>query len=321
MGTIVEHIRLFLESSTIHGLAHISTSRKFVRLFWIIVVIAGFTGAGILINTSFHSWDESPVKTTIETLPIREIDFPKVTVCPPKDTYTNLNYGLSMTKNMALDNDTRKDLANSSVKHLHQNVYANAVKNLSLLEDDDRYYNWYHGYTDIRIPYYDEELGLYNRIDTAATSGTIFTKDFGKKYKAIKVLAKWAAAVVLFPPESLQNNKNVTLHFEYENMPLKDLATGSEKYDANYEDILGEHTKKNYTPPLPSPSADRYFYRLQRNVEAEDIERQELDTMPGFRFKWHYSGMEVEAVAKYSNNEITKAFVRYCNIILDVIIF
>ena len=182
MGTIVEHIRLFLESSTIHGLAHISTSRKFVRLFWIIVVIAGFTGAGILINTSFHSWDESPVKTTIETLPIREIDFPKVTVCPPKDTYTNLNYGLSMTKNMALDNDTRKDLANSSVKHLHQNVYANAVKNLSLLEDDDRYYNWYHGYTDIRIPYYDEELGLYNRIDTAATSGTIFTKDFGKKY-------------------------------------------------------------------------------------------------------------------------------------------
>ena len=135
------------------------------------------------------------------------------------------------------------------------------------------------------------------------------------------MLAKWAAAVVLFPPESLQNNKNVTLHFEYENMPLKDLATGSEKYDANYEDILGEHTKKNYTPPLPSPSADRYFYRLQRNVEAEDIERQELDTMPGFRFKWHYSGMEVEAVAKYSNNEITKAFVRYCNIILDVIIF
>ena len=37
-----------LESSTIHGLAHISTSRrKLVRIFWIIVVITAMTIAGI----------------------------------------------------------------------------------------------------------------------------------------------------------------------------------------------------------------------------------------------------------------------------------
>ena len=85
-----------------HGLAHISTPRKFVRLFRIIVVIAGITGAEVLIYTSFQSWDESPIKTTIETLPIKEIDFPKLTVCPPKDTFTNLNYGLLMTENITL---------------------------------------------------------------------------------------------------------------------------------------------------------------------------------------------------------------------------
>ena len=90
----MEYVANFLESSTIHGLAYIATSRKYVRLFWIVVVIAGFTVAGILIQTSFQSWNDSPVKTTIETHSISKITFPKVTVCPPKNTYTDFNYDL-----------------------------------------------------------------------------------------------------------------------------------------------------------------------------------------------------------------------------------
>ena len=106
----MESIRNFLESSTIHGLSYISTTRKYVRVFWILVVIGGFSGAGVLIFTAFQSWADSPVKTTIETHPISEITFPKVTVCPPKNTYTDLNYNLMMTENMTLDNDTKKEL-------------------------------------------------------------------------------------------------------------------------------------------------------------------------------------------------------------------
>ena len=106
----------FLETSTIHGVSHISTKRKFVRIFWTLVVISGFTGAGVLIYQSFQSWDESPVKTTIETHPIAEITFPKVTVCPPKNTFTNLNYDLMMTENITLDNDTRQELTNYAVE-------------------------------------------------------------------------------------------------------------------------------------------------------------------------------------------------------------
>ena len=97
----MDNIKNFLESTTIHGLNYISTTRKLVRLFWIIVVIGGFTGAGILIHTAFQSWADSPVKTTEETLPITDIIFPKVTVCPPKNTYTDLNYDLMMTENNA----------------------------------------------------------------------------------------------------------------------------------------------------------------------------------------------------------------------------
>ena len=119
----MERFTNFLETSTIHGLAYIATAKKYVRLFWIVVVIAGFTGAGVIIYQSFESWADSPVKTTIETLPITDITFPKVTVCPPKNTYTDLNYDLRMTENMTLDDDTRQELTNYAVELLYDHLY------------------------------------------------------------------------------------------------------------------------------------------------------------------------------------------------------
>ena len=83
----MENVTNFLESSTIHGLAYISNGRKHVRLFWILVVVGGFTGVGVLIYSSFKSWEESPVKTTIETHPITEITFPQ---CPKLRYFSNV---------------------------------------------------------------------------------------------------------------------------------------------------------------------------------------------------------------------------------------
>ena len=100
------NIKHFLQSSTIHGLPQISTSRKYARLFWILVVIAGFTGAGFLISKSFTEWNDNPVTTTIETLSISDIAYPKVIVCPPKHAYTNLNLDLMMVGNMTIDKNT-----------------------------------------------------------------------------------------------------------------------------------------------------------------------------------------------------------------------
>ena len=105
----MEGLSLFLESSSIHGFANISTARKYARLFWLFVVASGFLGGGLLIKSSFDSWSESPVKTTVETLPIADIKFPKVTVCPPKNTFTDLNYDLMMTENMTLTQEMRDE--------------------------------------------------------------------------------------------------------------------------------------------------------------------------------------------------------------------
>ena len=99
----------FLETSTIHGLFHISTTTRQLRLLWICVVIAGFIGAAWLINESFESWAEQPVSTTVETFPIKDVQFPKVTVCPPKNTLTNINPDLIISENLTLDDRTRDE--------------------------------------------------------------------------------------------------------------------------------------------------------------------------------------------------------------------
>ena len=103
-----------------------------MRLFWIFVVITGFSAASFMIYESFQAWEESPVSTNIETLPITEITFPKVTVCPPKNTLTDLNYDLQSSKNMNIDQTTRDNLKKYAesllLDHLHYVVMTNFSK-------------------------------------------------------------------------------------------------------------------------------------------------------------------------------------------------
>ena len=128
----MENLRIFLESSTIHGLAYISSAKKWMKVFWIIIVTSGFIGSGVMIFESFQIWKESPIKTTLETLPITEITLPKVIVCPPKNTFTNLNFGLRMLSNMTLDNDTRNDLTYHALHQIQDYHYREVLSNVSL---------------------------------------------------------------------------------------------------------------------------------------------------------------------------------------------
>ena len=331
----MEEVRTFLESSTIHGLAYIATSRKHVRIFWIIIVIAGFICAGILIDESFKGWKENPIKTTIETQSIKEITFPKVTVCPPKNTYTDLNYDLMMSENMILDDDTISTLVKNANDVLYENyaqfvideynntyyngngkeklydtLYELVMKNLSVLEDNDRYYNWYHGYTDIRLPYFRSDDGRVNyNMYTAASSGSISTQYFGDKFEADKVETKLNYYVEIYPPVSVRNNPRVTLHIYIENISMRNISSGQDNF--TFDDGWTEAdiiNRFNFTPP----SSYHYSMRLKRNVSLEEVRSQSLDQMPGFRVSWYYSGMEeeVQQVAKYKEYATIRAFVR-----------
>ena len=141
----------FLETSTIHGISYIASTRKFARLFWLAIVIAGFVGASILIQESFASWSKSPISTTIETLPISEIRFPKVTVCPPKNTYTDLNYDMVKVGNTTIDFDLTNEksssykLLESFVKHFQNEDFKEKIPDILDFIEVGKFDNWYNG--------------------------------------------------------------------------------------------------------------------------------------------------------------------------------
>ena len=74
--------------------------------------------AGYLINDSYSDWLNSPISTTITTHPIDDLDFPIVTVCPPRGSHTAINYDLMKADNNSLtpqDRDTLKQTVYTAV--------------------------------------------------------------------------------------------------------------------------------------------------------------------------------------------------------------
>merc|ERR1712020_679738 len=106
-------LREFLESSTIHGLVHISTAKsKAARAAWLVIVVACFATAIYMITSSYNEWQESPGSTTITTHPISELEFPTVTVCPPRGSNTALNHLLEKVKDVNYTEEERQELLN-----------------------------------------------------------------------------------------------------------------------------------------------------------------------------------------------------------------
>ena len=95
---------------------------------------------------------------------------PNVTVCPPKNSLLNLNYDIVHSDEIKIDNDTRKKLFEFALDVVQDEFYKEIMRNLSKIQNPDRYYNWYHGYAKLRYPYYKYEVNqLQYGVYTTAT--------------------------------------------------------------------------------------------------------------------------------------------------------
>ena len=126
--------REFLESSTIHGLVHISTAKsRTARAAWLAIVVACFATAIYMITGSYKEWQESPVSTTITTHPISELEFPTVTVCPPRGSNTALNHLLEKVKDVNFTKEERQELLDISDEVFIEIPNKANIKNLAEL--------------------------------------------------------------------------------------------------------------------------------------------------------------------------------------------
>ena len=185
----MDGLRDFLESSTIHGLTYISTTKStLVRLIWIAIVIAGFSVAGMFIHSSFSSWAESPILTSIETFPISQAVFPKVVVCPPRGSNTALNHDLEKADNDTFDSDEREDIINLAVGVLQQNEYNEVLEDY--IAETETLHNWYKGYLTLAIPFdiisRISKQGYMYDMTTYSTYGKARTQRFGEVFSAEK---------------------------------------------------------------------------------------------------------------------------------------
>ena len=322
----MEGIRTFLETSTVHGLSYISTTRKHVRLFWVFVVFSGFWTAGYLIQQSFQTWAESPVKTTVETLPITEITFPKITVCPPRNTYTDLNYDL-LSINVSLteyvdNNSTDSSEVEYDIFGIPTSIESKMTKNdkildfaldvtkyqtymddLMKLEEENRFYNWYHGYTKISQPKYITWSQYEYSIDTSATSGVIKTRHFGERFNdhlSFERNIVFQFLIKIHPPVKMKNNN--TLHIKLERVSIKRLAEkiiddiwieGSSVVD---DDVTMINFKK--------PKVYKTISCKIRVPKSVDLGRAKK--MPGFRVSWWYTGADIVPYRKFADNRYTQ---------------
>ena len=178
---IMDGLKEFLESSTIHGLVYTATNRGVARLLWISIVIAGFTGAGILIQQSFSSWEESPVSTTIESSSISHLAFPGVVVCPARNSFTTLNPDLTGADKNSWDQNTTRRLLEILFQATFDLSVEKKYKVKTSFYEKDKFINWYKGESKLVFPTKKMSKMAFHP-KTSAVSGTISTAYFGEKF-------------------------------------------------------------------------------------------------------------------------------------------
>ena len=309
----MDHFNTFLNSSTIHGIHFIPKTKKFGKLFWILVVISSFTAASLLIYESFHNWDLSPVSTTVETVAISKLPFPNVTVCPPKKAGLGLNFDIVQAEKLKLKNETRNELFKIAIQVILDDENIEIMFNLSKIYEQNRYYNWYHGYTKLQYPTYyqysNPKVTYY--VETCSIAGNITTREFGAKFDSDKI-ESYKVEVKIHVPERIKGNENVSISFDLERNKMKNLIDKNDE-DSVQSNIgeIQEHDRYSRIINGPNPSGGYFNLKNTRKVSVETVRNSDQDLMPGFTLIWKYDSEEIiEEDSKFALTVPNREFFR-----------
>ena len=141
---------------------------------------------------------------------------------PFKGTNTWLNLDIEKTKHISIDNKTREELGNLSVIFWQDYFFVkNNEVDASFIEEN-KYRNYYEGYTNLNLPYYDvfDNINLLVKYwYTSKSSGTLKTPGYGEEFNENKFEYTAYYVYWIFLPTSLPNmidiypNLTFVLHF------------------------------------------------------------------------------------------------------------
>ena len=203
----------YFDVSSIHGFGHVNGEKSFGKLFWFFVIVSAFICAGVLVGQSFDSWKSNPISTVIETKPILESKFPDVVVCPPENTFTNLNQDLMNADSIELDEKLREALVNQTTEMILDEEFFDAYAVQNDIFEANKYKNWYTGFTLASL---SESKTV--QVSTSSELGSFTTPYFGKPFKADKFEIEADYEIIITPPKNISRFRSGK---GYDNLCLK----------------------------------------------------------------------------------------------------
>ena len=235
-------------------------------------------------------------------------------MCPPKYTFTNLNYDLVAVENISLDKNTRDELKMIAMRAVYEAFLDEFIINHDFMTEDNRYFNWYNGLTDISPVYfmintYNNQVLRYD-IKTMASNGSIHSKYFGEKYsRKFPLITQINGNISVISPEG----SSAAISFKIEKNSFEIVQTGREQgreqmdnIQINDKPIIGS----SYGTQL---HGDNLTFIQERSLEEdEDIEDDLIDPdkMDGFQFSWSLTQTSNSSESRF-NTVLRLLFMKY----------
>ena len=173
---------------------------KLEKILWLLVVILAFSGSLYLINNSYSEWQKTPIATNIVTHPLRDLDFPIVTVCPPEDSNTALYPDLMRLDNNSFSDDDRRQLL-VSVKKILTTSTMDFAQNVLAVTNPENIESLHKGYQSFPSVYGDDGF----EIKVGGIKGTITSPRFNQSYTENEFKSDRNIHVILDMKLALQN--------------------------------------------------------------------------------------------------------------------
>ena len=311
-------LKEFLETSSIHGLVYLATTEKMTRLVWMFVVMAGFAVAAVLIQQSLSSWEANPVSTTLKIRPIEEIPFPRVTVCPPENTFTTLNLDMETMETKTLDQLTKKVLNDTLPSVIFDSDFEEKLSFFSKATNVSR--GWYLG--DTQISFLSEEDDYVNvKLRSSALSGTVSTPFFNEEFNQETFKRNMTFRIEIDKPNISHDNTTIDIRLDIDTdkqinrreWEVVNLVGDWDWWPLSGETILMEITNAtSFTTKYFVNEYNSYFcVEFTRVMSVEDVYRWRSRRNTGLRLSWSYSDKEL--VQEYKYRQQNEHFINLVN--------
>ena len=309
----MDTLKEFLEVTSIHGLYHISKTKSLRRIFWTLTSTTGFLLSFSMIYESFQNFSKTPISTTIETFPISKVPFPLITVCPVKNTLTNLNYDLVNFQNYHLSRDERNDLVQLFYESLQEVDFKITIEYMKEVTQRHWLIDIYKKLTTVNLltkpELVGEEAQLYIKIDTFITSGQIKTPFYRKEiFNPTKFPLYISFNLFIYIPKSLKGT-NATIGFNINN----DIEAGPEHVRVHYQEIGTGNKFYNKTLDVRNCYTNCNI-NFKRSFSQEAFVKCKNKRFTGMDVNWNFNGENIRPEDQF-DNDFNNIFCKIVNMI------